>query len=82
MKVAMNRTLLGTITTKAEATWTGGEVNRINYVAWVRHWVEIGRQWQRDLETEGLKLTAARVKELCDWHVEFANRYLEDRKQR
>jgi hypothetical protein len=50
------KTLIGTITDKARATWNivdkGLPSN--NYKLWEQHWLATARQWRDELQAEGL----------------------------
>jgi hypothetical protein len=52
--------LLSTISARAEASF-GQPVAKTNFNQWYQHWINTGRQWQSELESEGLFLTAYSV---------------------
>lgn len=64
----MNRTIIGTITDKAETSF-GEEVTRKNFHRWRRHWIGTGRGWSKVLTEEGLVETAAKVDECVEFEI-------------
>ncbi len=61
------KTLNGTITDKAEASWTGGKITDANFKSWFDHWIKTGEDWHKELAAEGLTLTAAKVLDLVEF---------------
>lgn len=63
-----NKTLIGTITEKASASYRGLASDKIDFKdgkpgegfkLWEAHWLAIAYEWRNELEMEGLKDTVA-----------------------
>jgi hypothetical protein len=67
------KTLIGTITDKARASWTGEDspVNEHEYKRWEQHWLATARQWRDELQAEGLAETV----EALNRTIAFFERY-------
>lgn len=69
MSSRVTRTLLNTITFKAEATF---DVSRLEdsrvFPEWERHYISTAEKWRDELDAEGLTQTVEKMNELINLH--------------
>jgi hypothetical protein len=64
--MAVSRTLIGTLTNKAKASF-GKEVTKENFEDWRQHWIKTRFDWANELRKEGLPKSADHVQQLAEF---------------
>lgn len=63
------RTLLNTITSRAEATFDVSRLEDSNvFPEWERHYIATAEKWRDELDAEGLTQTVEKMNELINFH--------------
>lgn len=77
--MASNKTLIGTITDKARATWEGElptNFDDVTYRQWEKHWIDTAKAWRDELTKEGLTDTVVHLNK----QIEFFERTYKNEK--